>query len=687
MLANAPDLSTLLPSDGPSRPGSAAARFNTSALRLRLIKIVVDESGLAVVGSIAVLLPGLYAWRRRIWLLFASIVVCLVFDATATPAYAQSTHGCGDLDRDGRVSAIDALQILAAAVGLHDCSPCDCDVDCNREISVGDALAVLRVAVGFPDEVACCVVNECFSDDDCQPNGQCEDDTFACDRICVFPATTTTSTTTTTVPVPPQDLRCPAAVELTAFARTGARCETDADCRVGTCNGSIGRCNTSSRLDSGYTGLSHQQDGNDGVRIGLKLRCPGPAEPICGGCQVVGLDPSAGNCRCAADNRTVCDEPFTGDDDDCGGGQCWCYNGPPVPSSPGGTPICAVERFVGPISGRMNVDDGSHDLAIQTKRILYLGEDNTSPCSICQGDVVAGDGKRDGTCIHGEDEGLACDVDAFHRTFPLRLSSSPDNVGQSLDCFPLAGKNVSGTGVLTSYTQTTGAVEPVDRNLECDLVVSPSIRIPFRCHCGLCGTGVCASDGSISCATPLDCPLAQADHCQQVIELGAAACRDDADCIEPGSHKCVGAFGFTQPNSCGPPEDQTCLDLDEGLGQCEAGPSDRFCDDVVGADGNGFIPCLFDGDCDPLVIGIAAGRCTLARKRPCFADRVSAAGTSDARQPVGAALFCAAPTLKASLNGVIGLPGLERRLTHYTATYSCAGDPTANYEPGIGGCP
>jgi hypothetical protein len=54
----------------------------------------------------------------------------------------------GDVNRDGVVSAVDALIVLRAAVGTEQCLFELCDVDGNRGISATDALLVLRVAVG-----------------------------------------------------------------------------------------------------------------------------------------------------------------------------------------------------------------------------------------------------------------------------------------------------------------------------------------------------------------------------------------------------------------------------------------------------------------------------------------------------------------------------------------------------------
>lgn len=59
---------------------------------------------------------------------------------------------CGDPDGDGESRASDALFVLAAAVGTHDCDACVCDVDASgggTPVSGVDALRVLSAAIGI----------------------------------------------------------------------------------------------------------------------------------------------------------------------------------------------------------------------------------------------------------------------------------------------------------------------------------------------------------------------------------------------------------------------------------------------------------------------------------------------------------------------------------------------------------
>ena len=57
----------------------------------------------------------------------------------------------GDPNKDGLITASDALTTLRAAIGSDECSLQICDVDENGQITAADALKVLRAAVGIED--------------------------------------------------------------------------------------------------------------------------------------------------------------------------------------------------------------------------------------------------------------------------------------------------------------------------------------------------------------------------------------------------------------------------------------------------------------------------------------------------------------------------------------------------------
>ena len=133
------------------------------------------------------------------------------------------------------------------------------------------------------------------------------------------PTVTTTTSTTTSTTHEPGDPLCPNVGQLTLFSRdTQIECDDNADCdEPRTCDTDIGYCRSQADLDSGWTGTAHNSDINDGIVAQAHLYCPGPAAPGCGECEVLGVDPEPGNCRCTNNVRTICDDPFSNSSNDC----------------------------------------------------------------------------------------------------------------------------------------------------------------------------------------------------------------------------------------------------------------------------------------------------------------------------------------------------------------------------------
>jgi hypothetical protein len=86
----------------------------------------------------------------------------LLATTVVTPAIAQP---CGDWNRDGTVTAQDALGVLQGAIGAAECDVYRCDIDGNGNVSSTDALKTLGLAIGQQIEAACPVdPNECLTD-------------------------------------------------------------------------------------------------------------------------------------------------------------------------------------------------------------------------------------------------------------------------------------------------------------------------------------------------------------------------------------------------------------------------------------------------------------------------------------------------------------------------------------------
>jgi hypothetical protein len=441
------------------------------------------------------------------------------------------------------------------------------------------------------------------------------------------------------------DPSCPGIAQFTLLAGTRGPCATNTDCGgLGICVPELGRCKTPSELDSGWTGLAHDADVNDVVPARLVLACDGPAP--CGECAIVDLDPSLGNCRCADDNRTICAQPFApSDEQSCGGAACHCYFGPPLPLLSGNAPTCLLNR-VDAVGGNADVDAGSGTIDLNLAALVHLGITTLSPCPPCIDDATPGDGTREGTCAGGRNDGQPCDAQSANTTFP-----APEGGRHSLDCFPSADTNISGDGLEVDIALTTGRTE-LAADLPCsELPELESLRCPCR---------TCSDDGTKACSSDDECAA-----------IGAGSCAN------PSSPQVL-------PNAC---TDGVCQGDERGEGQCAAGPDDLFCDGITRADGSGLIQCSTNADCASETLGADGGECSLSKRRECYPDPIVSQGAASPVAPLGAAAYCAPPTNSQGINSVAGLPGPGRLIYQSVLQLFCAGEPTAQYEPGVGNCP
>ncbi len=534
-------------------------------------------------------------------------------------------------------------------------------------------------------------------------------------QILQLTATVTTSTTTTTTTtLPPSSAQCPDLGELVLYSRDSTiSCSSNADCALPrTCDVALGHCVSLSSLDSGWSGISHGADIDDAVVTRAKLSCPGPASPGCGECDVAGVDPGPGNCRCTNNTRTICDKPFAADATNCGGATCDCYFGAPFPLSAGGTPACVVNRFSQDLAGTANVDLGSGRITAKLRTRVYLGVTTVDPCPHCDGDATPGDGFRGGTCVGGDSSGLACDAGGVSKSFPIPYGPYHGALDgyYSLDCLPSSGKNVSGAGLAITLTQSTGTAS-LASGVDCD---GSGVGTDM-CPCRVCsGTSAntqvpCAGDGdctplggscavaggNFACSANADCANLNYGACNNIHRCTLASgvlCTTNADCQNKSGSPCNvstcssnGAGVDVKPDQC--TTGDTCADLGGGKGQCSTGPNDLSCDGAVKADGSGVLGCSTNADCATETVGGDAGTCSLVQRRACFLDPIVAVGAPDPQFPVGAAAFCIPPTSSPAINSVSGLPGPGRTITQASSKLFCEGNHAAQYTPGVGGCP
>ncbi len=436
---------------------------------------------------------------------------------------------------------------------------------------------------------------------------------------------------------PAQLKQCLAAiVPASANGLVAMQWELPANCATGArvfVNAGSGEQLTNTQLDVGWTGLAHNVDVLDGFNGSVNLSC----NADCSDCAVT-VDPMkelpTGFCRCAGDPTVRCDTIEGADADDCGGGMCHCTFGPPLALSAGGSPVCVQNKIVSELDGSANMGTAETETTVTMNSVVRLGIGQSQPCPTCEGDSTANDGNREGTCNGGSRDGQTCDENGKHPTF------GPT----SYEC-PSDGANISGTGLAITLTLTDGAVS-LPFNTTCDQ--------PFQGE--QCACAVCTGDTTVPCNA-------------------------DADCAEAGgtcSSKGTGTDRW--PNAC---LDGQCSD-----GSCNAGPVDSYCDGVTRANGNGYIACATDGDCDALASECGAGgcgTCTLSRNRSCFNDPITASGYATQNGSNLVSTFCTPPSASAAVNAAGGSPGPGRVKLDFDYKGFC-GDGQQYEAPGGSNC-
>jgi hypothetical protein len=429
-------------------------------------------------------------------------------DEGAAVQGAEDCIPCGaplfDGIQDGPLTS-DALAVLRAAVGLvvPGCSGekfCLCDVDCNGMITTADALRVLRRAVGQPVELTCC---------------------------CAIPG-------------------CLACTSAEIFVRPG------------------------SELDYGWTGVAHNSDLIEGASITVRVKreCTG------NGAECEHDDDCTGNgtceptCNCIDDvtcevtgptheRRCVNDLSKCMTNSDCDLGiSCVHFFGPPLPLSSGGTPVCIVNRFDGPIEGTANSDTGESSISTNLTSRVLLGIALDKPCPRC-GALAQNPRVGDTfTCDGGVRNGEPCTVGGV----------SSDFGGTSADC-PPSGSAVGSDLPIRLANMTTGTT-------------TKTAQLPCKFF-GFRGNPT-VPDSNPKCLdrTSMEDPVCASNaDCRRCTEDIATPCTGNGDCMGKGF--------------CGEAPDQpvTC-----GY-WCNCG----FCDN------NASLPCFQTSDCSEGQACVAGG--------------------------------------------------------------------------------
>ena len=263
---------------------------------------------------------------------------------------------------------------------------------------------------------------------------------------------------------------CPTVGELTLYAGFGTECATNAECPVGVCDLGKGRCRTGTRLDSGWTGLAHSADINDGLRTRGFLQCAGHG-PVCGECNVIGVDSSLNTCRCSNNTRTICDEPFAPSSNDC--------------------PACVGGVLAGGSCGA-NADCNAGTCSKRCVNNAAVCSTNTDcPGSSCAASATTCSNKS--TCSTNSDCTGTCTARAacdcyFGAPFPLSSGGTPACIVNRFS------QNISGTA---NVDEGAGKIAA---KLRTRVYLGISTTNP----CPTCG-GKCSNDATKLCERALDC--------------------------------------------------------------------------------------------------------------------------------------------------------------------------------------
>ena len=392
--------------------------------------------------------------------------------------------------------------------------------------------------------------------------------------------------------------------------------------------------------------------------------------------------------RCLDDTARACDEPFTydldcgscaggvniGDDctsdgdcpaSTCTAGACRYFLGPPLAVSASGTPTCTLNVVNTDIVGGIGDPDlGTADFLIDLRAVVHLGLSQERPCPYCRNDPAPQDGDRNGICTGGDNAGAPCisdltctgaggdcsgnfgschdgahdgdpcDVQGWDLSFANPQQVDVPDDGNSLDCPPNSGANISGGGLAIALPLTTG-VSSKDAVDECESPLGA-----LDCFCG-----VCSGDSNVSCDSDTDCS-----------DLLLGTCG-------------IGTGINRQPNLC---TDGICTAVSSDRGECQTSmPTpdiDSYCSGMLFANGKGVISCGVDSDCEAYETGLMVeddwvcpfddcGTCTVATYRSCFNDPMSLTGTPDPVNPILVGTFCLPPSSNGSVNSSTGSPG------------------------------
>lgn len=427
-------------------------------------------------------------------------------------------------------------------------------------------------------------------------------------------------------------------------------------------------------VDAGWRGVAHDMDPILGYRA---VQFPVTCDEDCNNCVSGTPVPAAEACRCSGDASDVC-----ATNGDCTAGVCECFFGPPTSYAAGNTPACVTTRIAGTISGSLNPDTGDVSLSVPIRGRIYFGYDLVQPCPVC----VAG------ICNSGAREDLPCSVDGVDATVG----------GVSYDCPPDPGSNLSGQGLGTTLSYTTGPVS-MPFGTKCDnpptadcacAACSTDSSIGCNSNSDCLGARVCSGSSQFSCTVDANCQGVDASPCNTSIGLCQKAfgipCTTNAQCTNVNVGTCSPSTCTSNagsPRAANACSSGICSPVagEPGEGKC-AGQFDRFCDGFLRPNGSGMIHCSNNGDCTGYTCpGGDCGDCTLDQERECFLNPITATGVPG-QTIVGTGCF--GGTGNPSVDAALGIPGAFRVRQNIAFDNGlCADGVTPFIPPGGSNCP
>ncbi|TMA75665.1 MAG: hypothetical protein E6J72_17360 [Deltaproteobacteria bacterium] len=532
------------------------------------------------------------------------------------------------------------------------------------------------------------------------------------------PTITKTPTPTLTIPGLPTATPTPGAAATpgcgNGFLDAGEQCDPNPNTVGGTCHWSqcippgsgagdafactcaTGQLRTiydQGRLDNGWTGTSQntQTVGNTDFDA-LLFDCDGVTDTLC---RLTGPRPGQYGWRCELNARQRC---IT--DADCAplNGRCGGFLGAPLPLSSGGVPVCVTSFFPRPITGTIDVSDGSTESFTFLLSRVHLATAVDAPCArccttpLCNTESIG----STGTCTGGAAAGQTCTVQGLSTFGPMSRDCPPDN-----------GANISGGGLDIRFLPTTTGLSEKTATLPC---TAPGFTQFNTCACDTCAGGTAANG---PCGSNADCPgggVCGATRCIGGTNDGGQ-CTVASEC--PGTNTSCGRPGLaTKPNGCGfactnnPGAGCTvdsdcpggscvplCLQDDPpaqiGLGHCAPGSGSTTSTCSI----EKFRGCTTQADCNPPSCVGSPGTCsscqcgqtcdtgfTLCHVFPMelIGDPNAFSGNTSSGTSVNT--FCIPPTTATAVNSTAGLPGEGAILVpdHFTKQFPstpCTGLP------------